>query len=59
MEAVYGEHIGLFNIDTMEMIEGDLPGRALKLVNEWAKLYRTELKEMWDKHEFRHLPPLD
>lgn len=57
--AVYGEHIGLFNIDTMEMIEGDLPGRARKLVNEWAKLYRTELKAMWDNQEFRHLPPLE
>lgn len=56
---MYGEHIGLFNIDTMEMIEGDLPGRARKLVNEWAKLYRAELKEMWDNQEFRHLPPLE
>ena len=26
--AVYGEYIGVFNIDTLEMIEGDLPSRA-------------------------------
>lgn len=57
--AVYGEHIGLFNIDTMEMIEGDLPGRARKLVNEWATMYQSELKEMWNKQEFYNLPPLD
>ncbi len=57
--AVYGEHVGLFNIETMEMIEGDLPGRARKLVDEWAAMYQSELKEMWNKQEFHNLPPLE
>ena len=57
--AVYGEHVGLFNIETMEMIEGDLPGRARKLVDEWAAMYQSELNEMWNKQEFHNLPPLD
>ncbi|MGD8932716.1 MAG: DUF4160 domain-containing protein [Chromatiales bacterium] len=57
--AVYGEYVGLFNIETLEMIEGDLPNRAKKLVIEWAKTYKGELKEMWDKQEFHKLPPLD
>jgi len=35
---VYGEYVGLFNIDTLEMIEGDLPKRAKKLVIEWATI---------------------
>jgi hypothetical protein len=56
--AVYGEYVGLFNIDTLEMIEGDLPNRAKKLVLEWAKRYKGELKEMWDTQEFHKLPPL-
>ena len=38
--AVYGEHVGLFNIDTLDMIEGDLPRRAKKLVDEWAYLHK-------------------
>jgi len=42
----------------LEMIEGDLPNRANKLVIEWATLYQNELKEMWDKQEFHKLPPL-
>ncbi|MDA3894663.1 MAG: DUF4160 domain-containing protein, partial [Desulfobacteraceae bacterium] len=42
--AVYGEHIGLFCIDTLEMIEGDLPNRAKKLVIEWANINKSELK---------------
>ena len=28
--AVYGEFVGLSNIDTLEIIEGDLPTRAQK-----------------------------
>lgn len=40
--AIYGEYVGLFNIDTLEMIEGDLPNRAVKLVIEWAMIYKTE-----------------
>ncbi len=56
--AVYGETIGLFDIDTVEMIEGDLPGRAQKLVVEWATINKIELKRMWETQEFRKLPPL-
>lgn len=40
------------------MFEGDLPGRAKKLVLEWAELNQTELLEIWDTQEFRKLPPL-
>ncbi|MBN1932062.1 MAG: DUF4160 domain-containing protein [Desulfobacterales bacterium] len=57
--AVYGEYIGLFNIDTLEMIEGDLPNRAKKLVVEWANINKKELKHMWEAQEFRKLPPLE
>jgi hypothetical protein len=57
--AVYGEYIALFNIDTMEMIEGDLPARAKKLVVEWGNMYQTELKEVWLSQEFKKLPPLE
>jgi len=56
--AVYGEQIALFNIETLEMIEGDLPVRAKKLVVEWASAYHSELKRMWETQEFRKLPPL-
>jgi len=40
--AVYGEYVGLFNIHTLEMIEGDLPNRAKKLVNEWATMNQNK-----------------
>ncbi len=57
--AVYGEHIGLFSIDTLEMVEGDLPNRAKKLVVEWANINKMELKRIWETQEFRKLPPLE
>jgi hypothetical protein len=57
--AVYGEHIGVFNISTLEMIEGDLPSRARVLALEWATTYRVELQQMWDSQEFHKLPPLE
>ena len=56
--AIYGEKNGLFHIETLEMIEGDLPNRAKKMVNEWAKDYQDQLLEIWNMQEFRKLPPL-
>ncbi|MBK1631379.1 hypothetical protein CKO31_11630 [Thiohalocapsa halophila] len=56
--AVYGEYVALFNIDTLDMIEGDLPPRARKLVVEWASTYQQDLKRMWMKQQFQKLPPL-
>jgi len=44
---VYGEHLALFNINTLEMIEGDLPPRARKLVVEWAEKYQYELQPIF------------
>ncbi len=57
--AVYGEHVGLFNIETLEMIEGDLPIRAKRLVTEWATIHKKELIRMWNSQEFHQLPPLE
>jgi hypothetical protein len=57
--AVYGEHLALFNINTLEMIEGDFPPRARKLVVEWAEKYQAELQTIWKTQEFKKLPPLE
>jgi Domain of unknown function (DUF4160) len=56
--AVYGEYNALFNIETLEMIEGDLPPRAMKMVVEWATREQNELMRMWNLQEFHKLPPL-
>jgi len=56
--ALYGEFNGVFDIDTFEMIEGDLPKRAQKRVKEWALIYQQELLEIWNSQEFKKLPGL-
>lgn len=45
--ARYGEFEAKININTFEVIEGELPHRALKLVQEWAMIHREELLEDW------------
>lgn len=57
--AVYGEYNGIFSIDTLEMLEGDLPNRACSLINEWATKYQIELISMWKNKEFKKLPGLE
>jgi len=57
--AVYGEFNGVFEVATLEMIEGDLPARAQRLVREWAERYRAELMRMWKDQQCRQLPGLD
>jgi hypothetical protein len=57
--AVYGEFHGVFNIETLEMMEGDLPPRAQRLVKDWASQYQQELLRMWQTNEFRQLPGLE
>jgi len=57
--AIYAEYNGVFDIDNLEMIEGDLPRRAQKLVGEWASQYQAELRAMWQSQEYRKLPGLD
>lgn len=56
--AVYGEYNALIGIESLEIIEGDLPNRAQKLVIEWATLYQKELLDMWNNQKFSKLPPL-
>ena len=58
IHAIYGEHNGLIEIASLEMLEGDLPPKALSLVKEWAGKHQEELQIMWDTKQLVKLPPL-
>ena len=45
--ARYGEFEATIDIDTPAVLQGELPGRALNLVLEWAMIHREELLEDW------------
>jgi hypothetical protein len=57
--ALYGEFSGVVEIGTLEIIEGQLPARANRLVLEWAELHQAELQEMWRTQRFHQLPGLE
>lgn len=47
--AQYAEHEVLIEIETLAVISGNLPGRALGLVAEWTSLHQDELLELWQR----------
>lgn len=59
IHVLYGEYLGVINIQTMEMMEGDLPNKALSMAQEWTRLHSSALLEMWQTQQFRTLPPLE
>jgi hypothetical protein len=59
IHAVYGEYIGAIDIQTLEMLEGDLPPKALSLVREWMEQHKADLLEIWNTQNFKPLPPLE
>jgi len=58
IHVIYGEYIGMIDIDSGRMLEGDLPNKALGLVREWIADHRYDLFDIWNTQEFRKLPPL-
>lgn len=60
--ALYGEYEVLIHIQTLEVIRGRMPRRALALILEWAQEYRQQLMEDWElclKNERpKTIPPL-
>ena len=47
--AEYAEREATFTIDTLDVLEGELPRRPRAFVIEWASLHREELRANWDR----------
>ena len=56
--ALYGEYSGLFDIQTTEMFEGDMPPKAQTLIKEWAAKHKSDIMKMWETKVLIKLPPL-
>ena len=59
IHVLYGEYMGVIDIRTAELIEGDLPAKALSIAQEWTKKYSTELLDFWTTQKIANLPPLE
>lgn len=45
--ATYAGEVAHLDIETLELIDGYLPPRALRLVREWADAHRAALRSNW------------
>ena len=45
--ASYAGHSAQVDIETLRVMDGWLPPRALRLVAEWGDLHREELRDNW------------
>lgn len=46
--ALYAEYEVLISIETLEVLRGHMPRRALALIVEWAEKHQAELLEDWN-----------
>jgi hypothetical protein len=47
--ALYAGKDASIAIETLDVLAGSLPDRALRLVLEWAALHRAALEENWQR----------
>lgn len=59
VHAIYGEDTAAFDINTGELLDGNLPARASGMVREWIGINREALLSMWETQEFKKLDPLN
>lgn len=54
----YGKRIASIRIDNQQVLAGKLPGKQLKQAQEWIRLHKEELLEMWESQNFHKVEPL-
>ena len=47
--AEYGGNEALFSINSLSVIAGKLPPRAMSMTAEWANRHQQELKDIWEQ----------
>ena len=54
----YNEYRASIEIQTLNVMNGNIPAKVRGLVEEWAELNRNELLRMWQTQEFHKIAPL-
>jgi len=58
----YNEYSAAVLIETLGIVEGNVPAKVLSLVVEWASLHQAELLDNWESirrtGEYRRIEPL-
>lgn len=58
IHAVTSDFVAPFLISTGEIMEGEFPPKAKKMVKEFILKYQKELEEMWETERYVKLPLL-
>ncbi|MCP4357787.1 MAG: DUF4160 domain-containing protein [Chloroflexi bacterium] len=56
LHAYHQNHAAVFAIDPIEIISGSMPRRQQRLVEAWAELHQSELREDWKRLQSGELP---
>lgn len=59
IHAIYNKNIAVIDIQTLEVIKGEIPKRALRLVKEWVFIHKKEIKDIWETQQFKKIEPLN
>ena len=54
--AYYQEHVGIFDVERIELLAGSLPRRQERFVLAWAELHKVELIDAWRTLQEGRLP---
>lgn len=59
IHAIYNKNVAIIDIQTLDVIDGYLPNRALRLVNEWLLIHKEEINNIWMTQKFKKIEPLN
>jgi hypothetical protein len=45
-----------FSIETQQVLAGQMPRKVIKLIQDWAKIHKKELKENWIRVQQHEIP---
>ena len=54
--AYYQNEVGIFSLQPVELMAGELPKRQRRLVEAWAELHEDELLADWQRLQAGHKP---
>lgn len=54
----YNEYRAVMAIQTLNVLDGQLPARVRGLVEEWAEQHQAEMLAMWESKDFHRIEPL-
>ena len=62
IHAQYNEYTAIYSLNTLDILEGQLPQKQHKLVTAWMEIHIEELKALWnilqESGEFFKIDPL-